>query len=89
MPYLSGRATYRATESQEAYLQRRQFHTNGWRLGKRFLPMTKNLKSNIALKNKLEQMASLLKFVLTLDDEEIITSTIESVIEMLQEEIDK
>jgi hypothetical protein len=51
--------------------------------------MTKKPKSNVALKNKLEQMASLLKFVLTLDDEEIIKSTIESVIELLEEEINK
>lgn len=53
------------------------------------IKMTKKSKDNMALKNKLEQMASLLKFVLTLDDEEIVKSTIESVIELLEEEINK
>ncbi len=41
-------------------------------------------------KNKrLKRIHDLLKFVLTLDDEEIIKSTIESVIELLEEEINK
>ncbi len=40
-------------------------------------------------KRKLEQVIDLLKFALTLDDEEIIKSTVESVIEILEEEIDK
>lgn len=40
-------------------------------------------------KHKLEQVVELLKFALTLDDEEIVKSTVESVIEILQEEIDK
>lgn len=39
--------------------------------------------------DKLEQAVELLKFVLTLDDEEIIKSTVESVIEILEEEIGK
>lgn len=34
-------------------------------------------------------MAELLKFVLTLDDDEIVKSTIESVVELLEEEINK
>jgi hypothetical protein len=34
---------------------------------------------------KLEHVIELLKFVLSLDDEEIIKSTVESVIEILQE----
>ena len=42
---------------------------------------------NQELKNKLKQITDLLKFVLTLDDEEIIRSTIESIIEVLEEEI--
>lgn len=38
---------------------------------------------------KLQQIVELLKFVLPLDDEEIVKSTIESVIELLEEEISK
>ena len=38
---------------------------------------------------KLEHVIELLKFVLSLDDEEIIKSTVESVIEILEEEITK
>lgn len=38
---------------------------------------------------KIQQIIDLLKFVLTLDDEEILRSTIESVIELLEEEITK
>jgi hypothetical protein len=38
---------------------------------------------------KLTQVVELLRFVLTLDDEEIIKSTIESVIELLEEENNK
>lgn len=38
---------------------------------------------------KLEHVIELLKFVLSLDDEEIIKSTVESVIEILEEEIAK
>ena len=38
---------------------------------------------------KLRQITELLKFVLTLDDDEIVKSTIESVIESLEEEISK
>ena len=40
-------------------------------------------------KDKLQQIVELLKFVMSLDDEEIIKSTIESVIELLEEEIAK
>ena len=40
-------------------------------------------------KQKLQQSVNLLKFVLDLDDEEIIHSTIESIIELLEEEINK
>ena len=40
-------------------------------------------------KGKLENVVELLKFALSLDDEEIMKSTIESVIEILEEEIDK
>lgn len=51
--------------------------------------MPKKSTINDAQKQKLQQIAELLKFVLTLNDEEIIKSTIESVIELLEEEIDK
>lgn len=39
--------------------------------------------------HKLEQVVELLKFALSLGDEEIIKSTVESVIEILEEEITK
>ena len=46
-------------------------------------PMTNgNLDAD---KYKLEQIIELLKFALSLDDEEIIKSTVESVIETLEE----
>jgi hypothetical protein len=38
---------------------------------------------------KLKQIVDLLKFSLSLEDEEIIKSTVESVIELLEEEINK
>lgn len=38
---------------------------------------------------RLKQIVELLKFVMSLDDEEIIKSTVESVIELLEEEITK
>ena len=44
---------------------------------------------NDALKQKLQQVIDLLKFALTLNDEEITRSTIESVVESLEEEINK
>lgn len=47
----------------------------------------KNDKEN--RNQKLRQIAELLKFVLTLDDDEIVKSTIESVVELLEEEISK
>lgn len=40
-------------------------------------------------KSKLANVVELLKFALSLDDEEIMKSTIESVIEILEEEIGK
>jgi len=40
-------------------------------------------------KHKLEHVVELLKFALSLDDDEIIKSTVESVIEILEEEIGK
>lgn len=49
----------------------------------------KNKKGGEGEHHKLEQVIELLKFALTLDDEEIIKSTVESVIEILEEEIDK
>lgn len=46
-------------------------------------------KSDKNKKHKLKQVIDLLKFSLSLDDEEIVKSTIESVIEILEEEINK
>ena len=43
--------------------------------------------TNKGKQQKLQQIVDLLKFVLSLDDEEIIKSTVESVIELLEEEI--
>lgn len=40
-------------------------------------------------KDKTKQVIELLKFALSLDDEEVIKSTVESVIEILEEEISK
>lgn len=40
-------------------------------------------------KYKLQRIIELLRFVITLDDPEIVKSTIESVIELLEEEISK
>ena len=51
--------------------------------------MSKKTKHPDDTKRKLQQALELLKFVLTLDDEEITKSTIESVIEILFEEINK
>jgi hypothetical protein len=51
--------------------------------------MTKKTKQPDETKQKLQQALDLLKFVLTLDDEEITKSTIEAVIELLEEEINK
>ena len=39
------------------------------------------------LKQKLQQIVDLLRFILTIDDEEITRSCLESVIESLEEEI--
>lgn len=50
--------------------------------------MTKKSK-NEGGKERLQHIVELLKFVLTLDDEEIIKPTVESVIELLEEEINK
>jgi len=36
--------------------------------------------------DKLKKIISLLRFILTVEDEEVIKSTIESIIEMLEEE---
>lgn len=50
--------------------------------------MTKrrNIKNS---KNKIKHIIKLLRFVSTIDDPEIVKSTIESVIELLEEEISK
>jgi hypothetical protein len=51
--------------------------------------MPKKPKKEDPRKQKLIQVVELLKFLRTIDDEEIVTSTIESIIELLEEEIDK
>jgi hypothetical protein len=43
------------------------------------------MSTKVSKKQKTQQVIDLLKFVLTLDDEEIMISTIESVIEILEE----
>ncbi len=48
----------------------------------------KKLKPNPRVQ-KLQKIVGLLKFILSIDDEEITKSTIESVIELLEEEINK
>lgn len=40
-------------------------------------------------KDKLKHIVELLRFALSVDDDEIMKSTIESVIELLEEEINK
>lgn len=40
-------------------------------------------------KQKLQQIIDLLKFILTIDDAEITKTSIESIIELLEEEISK
>lgn len=47
------------------------------------------MSNKVSKNQKLQQIIDLLRFVLTLDDEEIMQSTIESVIELLEEEITK
>lgn len=51
--------------------------------------MTKENDKKGSDKYKLQQIAELLKFALSLEDHEIIKSTVESVIEILEEEIGK
>ena len=51
--------------------------------------MPKKIKLPEDVKTKLKQARDLLRFVLSLDDEEIIRSTIESVADLLDEEISK
>ena len=51
--------------------------------------MSNKISNKDERKKKLIQITELLKFVLTLNDEEIVKSTVESVIELLEEEISK
>jgi len=44
--------------------------------------------SNDIRKQKLQKIVDLLKFVLTLDDEELLKSSVESVIDLLEDEIE-
>ena len=53
------------------------------------MPKKPKSPSDDARKEKIKQVVELLRFVLTLDDEEIMKSTIESVIELLEDEINK
>jgi Trp operon repressor len=46
-------------------------------------------KSSTLDKDKLQQITDLLKFILTLDDQEVVKNTIEAIIELLEEEINK
>jgi hypothetical protein len=49
--------------------------------------MAKKIDKPSERKQKLQKIVGLLKFVLSLDDEEITKSTIESIIELLEEEV--
>lgn len=51
--------------------------------------MTKKIDDKPGRNQRLQQLVDLLKFVLTLDDQEILISTLESVIEALEDEISK
>jgi hypothetical protein len=51
--------------------------------------MTKKSDKGNRREQKLQQIVELLKFVSTLNDEELLKSTIESVVELLEEEIGK
>jgi cobalamin biosynthesis protein CobD/CbiB len=51
--------------------------------------MPKKKSNTTDNKHKLKNIVELLRFALTLDDEEIVKSTVESVVELLEEEIDK
>lgn len=53
------------------------------------MPRKPKSKDNNTNNDKLVQAVELLKFILTFDDEEIRKATIESVIELLEEEINK
>lgn len=51
--------------------------------------MSKKSKDKDSKNEKLKRAVQLLKFILTFDDEEIRKSTIEAIIELLEDEIDK
>jgi hypothetical protein len=51
--------------------------------------MSKDNDKRESDKYKLQQIVGLLKFALSLEDQEIIKSTVESVIDILEEEISK
>lgn len=51
--------------------------------------MAKKVDDKPGRNQRLQQLVDLLKFVLTLDDQEILISTLESVIEALEDEISK
>jgi len=51
--------------------------------------MAKKNEKSSERNQKLQKIVGLLKFILSLDDQEITKSTIESIIELLEEEINK
>jgi hypothetical protein len=51
--------------------------------------MAKKSKAQIDLKEKLQNAVDLLKFVMTLEDVEVIHAAAESIIEILTQEINK
>ena len=53
------------------------------------MPKKKSNTTDSEDRHQLKTIVELLQFALTLDDEEIVKSTVESVIELLQEQIDK
>lgn len=51
--------------------------------------MAKKNEKSSERNQKLQKIVGLLKFILSLDDQEITKTTIESIIELLEEEINK
>jgi hypothetical protein len=91
MSHLSGTGQG-TTSSQEVNRGRNKFCPEWKRMGERGLLLTDNTnimtKSNQDENNhKLQQIIELLKFALSLDDEEIIKTTVEAVIELLREQL--
>ena len=47
------------------------------------------LKMSNSSSKKLKRIIRILKFILTIDDKEILKSTIETIIDMLEEDVEK